>query len=98
MTWEEALKHLTAMKICTECQISGKSTFCDDCEWNYESGTLGDVVQALDIAIKSLDCRNCQKWETCPCGENGHRKGTSIGHSIGECKDYKEKHNDKNID
>ena len=54
MTKEEALKHLTAMKICTECQISGKSTFCDDCEWNYESGTLGEVVQALDIAIKSL--------------------------------------------
>lgn len=42
------------------------------------------------------DCRKCQKWETCPCGENGHRKGTSIGHSIGECKDYKEKQNESN--
>lgn len=40
------------------------------------------------------DCRKCQKWETCPCGENGHRKRTSIGYSIGECKDYKEKQNE----
>lgn len=54
MSKEEALKHLIAMKICTECEISGKSTFCDDCEWNYESGTLVEIAQTLDIAIKSL--------------------------------------------
>lgn len=37
------------------------------------------------------DCRDCQKWETCPCGKPGHDKGTSIGYSIGECKDYEPK-------
>ena len=33
------------------------------------------------------DCRNCKHWETCPCGKQGHENGTSIGYSIGECKD-----------
>lgn len=35
------------------------------------------------------DCRNCTHWTTCPCGKQGHDKGTSIGYSSGECKDYK---------
>lgn len=35
------------------------------------------------------DCRNCIEWKTCPCGKSGHDKGTSIGYSVGECKDYK---------
>ena len=34
------------------------------------------------------DCRNCKKWNKCPCGKEGHENGTSIGYSIGECKDY----------
>lgn len=34
------------------------------------------------------DCRNCKHYESCPCGKKGHDKGTSIGYSIGECKDY----------
>ena len=37
------------------------------------------------------DCRYCDKWEECPCGKKGHDNGTSIGYSIGECKDYKHK-------
>lgn len=37
------------------------------------------------------DCRTCTEWETCPNGESGHRNGTSVGYSIGECKDYKRK-------
>ena len=37
------------------------------------------------------DCRNCQEWESCPCGKIDHDKETSIGYSIGECKEYKEK-------
>ena len=50
--------------------------------------------QALDMAIKALeqepceDCRNCKKWDDCECGRKGHINGTSIGYSIGECKDY----------
>ena len=35
------------------------------------------------------DCRNCKQYKLCPCGEKGHENGTSIGYSIGECKDYK---------
>jgi len=34
------------------------------------------------------DCRNCKRWDECPCGKEGHTNGTSIGYSIGECKDY----------
>ena len=34
------------------------------------------------------DCRNCKKWDDCECGRKGHINGTSIGYSIGECKDY----------
>ena len=41
------------------------------------------------------DCRDCVRWETCPCGKTGHEKGTSIGYSIGECKDYVERNQDK---
>ena len=37
------------------------------------------------------DCRDCQEWETCPCGKPGHDKGASIGYSIGECKDCEPK-------
>ena len=45
------------------------------------------------------DCRNCKRWNECPCGKEGHENGTSIGYSIGECKDYEPsvppKENDK---
>lgn len=34
------------------------------------------------------DCRSCKKWDKCPCGKEGHENGTSIGYSIGECKEY----------
>jgi hypothetical protein len=34
------------------------------------------------------DCRICNKWDECPCGKEGHKNGTSIGYSIGECKEY----------
>lgn len=37
------------------------------------------------------DCRNCKQWESCPCGKEGHKNGTSIGYSIGECKEYEER-------
>lgn len=34
------------------------------------------------------DCRECALWERCPCGKTGHKNGTSVGYSIGECKMY----------
>lgn len=55
MTKEEALRHLNAMKICTECQIKSKLSVCDDCRWQYESGTMGEIVQTLDMAINMLN-------------------------------------------
>ena len=64
-----------------------------------------DRKEALDLAIKALeqqpceDCRSCKRWNECPCGKEGHENGTSIGYSIGECKDYEPsvppKENDK---
>ena len=35
------------------------------------------------------DCRDCRDYDICPCGREGHDTGTSIGYSIGECRDYK---------
>lgn len=37
------------------------------------------------------DCRNCRQYDNCPCGKRGHENGTSIGYSIGECKDFEPK-------
>ena len=37
------------------------------------------------------NCVKCVHWKTCTCGEEGHRKGTSIGYSVGECKNYEER-------
>lgn len=45
------------------------------------------ILKALEQQ-PSEDCRNCKKWNECPCGKAGHENGTSIGYSIGECKDY----------
>ena len=52
-------------------------------EWGW---AFDDVLEILDNIGK--DCRDCKKWEDCPCGSNGHKNGTSQGYSIGECKDY----------
>lgn len=51
---EELIKRLTAMKICTECQIKGKP--CDDnCKWQYEAGNMGEIVQTLEQTIEVLE-------------------------------------------
>lgn len=47
------------------------------------------VVSFPDREKGTKNCRDCVEWKTCPCGEEGHTKGTSIGCSIGECKDFK---------
>jgi len=46
------------------------------------------MLEKIDRLTESEDCRNCKKWNKCPCGKEGHENGTSIGYSIGECKDY----------
>lgn len=50
------------------------SNYCPDCGAKMESN--------------EMDCRDCKEWESCPCGKDGHEKGTSQGYSIGECKDF----------
>jgi hypothetical protein len=55
---------------------------------------LLEVNKAICNNLKALeqepceDCRTCNKWSECECGEKGHKNGTSIGYSIGGCKDY----------
>lgn len=36
----------------------------------------------------NYDCKTCNKWSKCECGEKGHKNNTSIGYSVGVCKDY----------
>ena len=49
-----------------------------------------EMIEPLKREIEQPceDCRNCKRWDECPCGKEGHKNGTSIGYSIGECKDY----------
>ena len=68
------------------------------------SDVCADWIDAINVGVKAIDaqmgdaaeeecksvkdCRNCKKWNKCPCGKEGHENGTSIGYSIGECQDY----------
>ena len=59
---------------------------------------MDSVLSALSVPDRekgTKDCRDCVEWKTCPCGEEGHTKGTSIGYSIGECKDFKSADSEK---
>ena len=82
MTREEAYNRIDA--------IIAKNEIDDD----YVTITSVLDYDALRIARKALeqepcdDCRNCKKWDDCECGRKGNINGTSIGYSIGECKDY----------
>lgn len=35
-----------------------------------------------------MDCRCCEKWDTCLCGKPGHDNGTASGYSSGECQQF----------
>lgn len=78
MTREEAIRTLKEHKI----------TFQHDNGWDTST------LKAIDMAIEALsaepceDCRTCNKWSECECGEKGHKNGTSMGYSARECKDY----------
>lgn len=55
-------------------------------------------LERMKKRLRSMeDCRNCKQYGSCPCGKRGHDNGTSIGYSIGECKDFepKEESNDQ---
>lgn len=54
---------------------------------------FADLPNGLDGEHYNLkeenDCRDCKEYKDCPCGEDGHKNGTSQGYSTGECKDFK---------
>jgi hypothetical protein len=59
-----------------------------------------DIAKAyqIDMALgfsEKHDCRDCKKYEDCPCGKNGHESGTSQGYSTGECKDFEPQKNEE---
>ena len=73
------------------------NTFQDSFVINFEptKGFTKIVCTAPTIIEADKDCRNCKKWSECECGEKGHKNGTSIGYSIGECRDYIEADKDE---
>ena len=73
MTREEAIK-----------RVKGYLTDFISTEGHSE---VEEIIKALEQQ-PCKDCRNCKKWDVCPCGKEGHENETSIGYSIGECKDY----------
>lgn len=62
--------------MCSEChrRTDEKSDYCPNCG------------AKMFEPHESDNCRDCKKWEDCPCGKDGHESGTSQGYSIGECK------------
>ena len=66
-------------------------TKCDSCRYSSEQNGehCYECVKGMNNNFEPFkDCRNCKKWDDCPCGKKGHESGTSQGYSIGECKDY----------
>ena len=49
---------------------------------------LYKALEIIDKHISEEDCRDCDKWKECECGEKGHANSTSQGYSIGECRDF----------
>ena len=60
MTEQEALTMLKAKLTCMKleglaCIENGCFHDCDNCEYNYAQGTVGEQKEALDIAIKAIE-------------------------------------------
>ena len=60
MTNEEAKKKLEAKLVCLNNMTSGinydcNMQLCDGCSLNYEQGTVGELKDALYLAIKALE-------------------------------------------
>ena len=70
---------------------NGENVCIEDIETIYLLATKEyEIMYTGDLQPKQQlhDCRDCKKWIMCPCGLSGHVEGTSIGFSIGECKDF----------
>lgn len=85
--WKEGRKALEAQPT-NAVILNVTSEGCWREEEEYSCGLKSKKIWWDDSVAESEDCRNCKKWNKCPCGEEGHENGTSIGYSIGECKDY----------
>ena len=60
MTNEEAKKKLGAKLVCLNNEMSGLNydcnmNLCNNCSLNYEQGNIGDIIDALYLAIKALE-------------------------------------------
>lgn len=60
MTEKEAAEMLQAKLTCMKledlsCVGEGCSRGCNDCEYNYKQGTIGEYEKALELAIKALE-------------------------------------------
>lgn len=59
MTAKEAIKILDAKSRCIERSVTGKNIFCnnnkcDCCELNYAQGTMGEQIEAFNMAVNAL--------------------------------------------
>lgn len=66
MTKDEAVKRLSVYIVCLKCEISGKE--CDDnCRYQYEAGTMGEIVEALETLIRAepqiIRCKDCKHYQ-----------------------------------
>lgn len=64
MTNQEAIKMLTAKVECMKRETSGTDFDCNfrncyKCDLNYEQGTIGKQIEALNMAISALE----SEWE-----------------------------------
>lgn len=50
MKLDEALKRLEKAVVCERCHISGKECK-EDCPVQYEAGTVGELVEALETVL-----------------------------------------------
>lgn len=65
----------------------GISSYSNDRPWVYKDEVF-EIIEQKIAEVRGKDCRDCKKWEVCECGKKGHENGTSIGYSIGECKEF----------
>lgn len=65
MTREEAINSLKAQRDCNECCCNGMCDGdCDECDLMYGKGTMGEMRDAYDVAIKALQEQKVGKWES----------------------------------
>lgn len=57
MIREDALKKIKAKRKCFYNSVFSLCDCdnCDDCRLNYEQGNMGEQIEALDVAIKTLE-------------------------------------------